>query len=273
MSALVAAAVVLLVSAVSWNAFVRRPRARAPADATPAAVVPAPVAAAESTAPAPSPQPSPSSPQPLQTPQPVEVGPSGTSYIVMLARAETRRRIRASAGLTYLSDIVAEDQDSMLHRWDNRILNPVRVYLPAGRVANFQPAFRDAIRQAFQRWEDAGVPVRFNLDADSASAEVQFHWRIQFEGERTGETELQWDQDGHLTAGSITLATFDPKGQPLGPDELRVVAMHEIGHLIGLDHSPDSTDLMFATTRVRDLSARDIQTALLLYQLAPGSLR
>jgi hypothetical protein len=268
MSALVAAAVGFLVSAVLWDAFVRTPRARPRADTPPAAVVPAPVAAAESERPAPQPPPSP--PQPLQ---PVDGAASGASYMVMLARAETRRRIRASAGLTYLNDVVAESQDSMLHRWDNRIVNPVRVYLPAGRVANFQPAFLDAIHQAFQRWEDAGVPVRFSLDADSTTAEVQFHWRIQFEGERTGQTELQWDQDGHLTAGTVTLATFDPKGQPLGADDLRVVAMHEIGHLIGLDHSPDSTDLMFATTRVRDLSARDIQTALLLYQLAPGSLR
>ena len=172
-----------------------------------------------------------------------------------------------------MTDIVAESQDSMLHRWDNRIQNPVRVYVAPGRVANYRPGFVDAIHRAFGRWEDAGVPVRFNLDADSAAAEVRFQWRIQFEGERTGETELQWDQDGRLTSGLVTLATFDPKGQPLGEDDLRVVAIHEIGHLIGLDHSPDSTDLMFATTKVRDLSQRDIQTAMLLYQLAPGSLR
>ena len=34
-----------------------------------------------------------------------------------------------------------------------------------------------------------------------------------------------------------------------------------------------STDLMYATTKVRDLSSRDVQTARLLYQLAPGPLR
>jgi predicted Zn-dependent protease len=51
------------------------------------------------------------------------------------------------------------------------------------------------------------------------------------------------------------------------------VALHEIGHLLGLDHSPDSTDLMFAKAVVRDLSPRDVRTAQLLYDLAPGSLR
>src|SRR5881296_3421979 len=275
-SALVAAVLVLLASAVLWNLFVRpAPRARSPA--TPesqvesVAATPAPGAADTAVRPAPTRQAGPP-PLPL-APPPLDGGTNGTSYMVLLARSEARRRIRASAGLTYLNEVVAESQDSMLHRWDNRIRDPVRVYVTRGRVANFQPAFIDAIRRAFQQWEDAGVPVRFNLDADSSAAEVRFQWRIQFEGERTGETELQWDDDGRLTSGVVTLATFDPKGQPLGEDDVRVLALHEIGHLIGLDHCADSTALMFATTKVRDLSQRDIQTAMLLYQLAPGSLR
>ena len=204
----------------------------------------------------------------------VYVDASGPSYIVLLARSEIRRRIRASAGLTYLNEIVAEDSDSALHRWDGRVATPVRVFLPPGVVANFQPAFLDAVRNAFGRWQEAGVPVRFNLDADSASVEVRFQWRIQFDGERAGQTDLEWDQaDGHLIEGVVTLATSDPKGQPLGPDDMRVLALHEIGHLIGLDHCPDSGDLMFAQTKVRDLSPPDIATALLLYELPAGPLR
>src|SRR5436190_1647719 len=118
----------------------------------------------------------------------------------------------------------------------------------------------DAVRAAFQRWQEAGVRVRFNMDADSTAAEVWVRWRIQFEGERSGQTDLQWDDEGHLLTGTITLATFDAKGQPLGADEIRVMALHEVGRLIGLDHSPNEGDIMYARPQVRDLSTRDIST-------------
>jgi len=279
LSILISAAGAFILLTALWNVFVR-PAHRVRADPVPD--VPTTLDsthpgdnASGATAAAPPPAPTPAAAAttspPLAPQPPADEG--GPSYMVLLARSEIRRRIRASAGLTYLNDIVAASADSGLHRWDNRTSPPVRVYLPTATVANFQPAFLDAVRKAFQAWEQAGVPVRFALDADSASAEVRFLWRIQFEGERTGQTDLEWDADGRLTGGVVTLATFDPKGQPLTPDDLRVMAMHEIGHLIGLDHSHDPGDLMYAAPKVRDLSARDIATALLLYQLAPGLLR
>jgi len=272
---LVAALVVLLASAALWNAFVRPP-AGVSGGATPDA------ASAESLVHVSGPaldsmaNPGRTAAQPATSPPPTvmpPVGSGGPSYIVLLARSEIRRRIRASAGSTYLNEIVAASTDSILHRWDGRVATPVRVYFPPTTVANFQPAFLDAVRSAFQRWQEAGVPVRFNLDADSGSAEVRVQWRIQFEGERSGQTDLQWDDDGHLTGGVVTLATFDAKGQPFEPDDLRVLALHEIGHLLGLDHSPDAGDIMYAQPKVRDLSPRDIRTASLLYDLAPGALR
>ncbi len=270
---LVAALVVLLASAALWNAFVRPPAGVSggamPEAASPESVVRVSGPALDSmAAPGRTAAPPTTAPPPTVMP-PVGMGPS---YIVLLARSEIRRRIRASAGGTYLNEIVAASTDSILHRWDSRVSPPVRVYFPPTTVANFQPAFLDAVRSAFQRWQEV-VPVRFNLDADSSSAEVLVQWRIQFEGERSGQTDVQWDEDGHLTGGVVTLATFDAKGQPFAPDDVRVLALHEIGHLIGLDHSPDPGDIMYAQPKVRELSPRDVRTAALLYDLAPGPLR
>src|SRR2546422_8531359 len=120
MSALVAAVLVLLASAVLWNLFVRpAPRARSPA--TPESQVesvaasPAPGAADTAVRPAPTRQ---AGPPPLPPPPPPpDGGANGTSHMVLLAPPETRRRIRAHARPTHLSHIVAESQGSMLPRW------------------------------------------------------------------------------------------------------------------------------------------------------------
>lgn len=260
----------IVVIAVLWDVF---------SDATEA---PAPVAAAPPETVATPPQPAPSegrsqagSAVPAETvaPAPSTTDPAHPGYMEMVARAETRRQIRESARYTYLNDILANSPDSMLHRWDNRILTPVRVYLAPSRVANYQPAFLDAVRAAFRSWESSDLAVRFDLSADSTNAEVTLKWRLQFEIDRTGQTDLTWDAEGHHQSGVVTLATFNQIGQPMSAEEIRIVAMHEVGHLLGLDHSPDSTDLMYPVARVRDLSSRDIASARLLYRLSPGSIR
>jgi hypothetical protein len=270
---LIAVLATLLVTAVMWDTFVaparrhRQARARAAVDSSHSVPQPPNTLLTARAHPTDSARSHPVSPG--GNPQ----GSNPPGYFDQLARADSRRRIRASAGYTYLSEVLAESQDSALHRWDDRASRPVRVYVPTGSVANFQPAFLDAVRTALERWTDAGIPVRFAMDADSTQAEVRFVWKVQFDIDRTGQTDLMWDQDGHILSAVVTIATFDSHGHPLTSDDIQVVTIHEMGHVLGLDHSSDSSDIMFGSTRVRDLSPRDIRTAVLLYQLAPGSLR
>ena len=268
LSGMIAAAAVLIILFIFWDAF--RPKAR-PVDAEPLTVTPV---AADS----PMVQPPPSAAQPVAPPPSASQGSAVSaarepSYFDLLARSETRRRIRSSGTTTYLGEMLEQSGDSMLRRWENRTTNPIHVWFAPTFAANFKPQFLDAIRTAFGQWTGVGVPVRFDFAGDSTNAEVTVKWRIQFEIERTGQTDVTWDENGHIQSAVVTLATFDPKGRPMESDDIRVVAVHEVGHVLGLDHSKDSTDIMFPTAKVRDLSDRDVRTVMLLYQLTPGSLR
>jgi predicted Zn-dependent protease len=270
LTGMIAAAAVLIVLFIFWDMFKPAPRAARPEPDTVTVQVP-PAAPANPQISASQGTTVPATPQPTGVVS--SAGGREPTYIELLARSETRRRIRASGNSTYLGDMLAESSDSMLRRWDNRTVSPIRVWFASTNAANFKPVFLDAIRTAFAQWTHAGVPVRFSFDGDSSDAEVVVRWRIQFEIERTGQTDVTWDENGHIQSAVITLATFDPKGRPMESDDIRVVSIHEVGHLLGLDHSKDSTDIMFPTAKVRDLSDRDVRTALLLYQLSPGSLR
>jgi predicted Zn-dependent protease len=46
-----------------------------------------------------------------------------------------------------------------------------------------------------------------------------------------------------------------------------------VGHLLGLDHSSDTMNIMTARVRVRELSDQDRATMKLLYSMPPGSLK
>ena len=260
LTAMLAAAGVLIVLFVLWDIF--KPAPRPSASPEPERLVTHLDTPATNT-----------SSQGTARPDPDRPSPDQPNYMEALARFEMRRRIRAMAGSTYLNEMLAASGDSMLRRWDDRQGSPVRVWFAPTFAANFQPAFIDAVRRAVGFWTSAGVPVAFDLNADSADAEVVVRWKPQFEIERSGQTDLQWDQNGRIQSATVTLATFDPKGRAMDVDDVRVVAEHEIGHVLGLDHSRDSTDLMFPTAKVRELSDRDVRTVLLLYQLTPGSLR
>lgn len=175
---------------------------------------------------------------------------------------------------TYLPAMLVQG-DSILKRWPSRLNPPLSVFFPDRGPPGYVPAMRQAVRDAFSRWEGLGeVPIAFVYTSDSARADVHVRWITEFPMERSGQADVRWNGAGWLLSATLTLAVQNPGGRPLPPEAIRTVALHEIGHLIGLGHSDASADVMYPTTQVQEqLSTRDKATARILYALPPGSLR
>jgi hypothetical protein len=197
--------------------------------------------------------------------------------IAVLKDSVHNARIRLLEGIarrdTYVPAMLAAS-DSFLRRWPARVDRPLRVYLPEPDVRGYSVAMGDAARNAFARWERVGgIPVSFEIAGDSAGADVQVRWIDHFSFERAGQADIVWDRQGWIVKGTLTLATHTFRGAPLSADAVYTVALHEIGHLLGVGHSDDPRDVMYPSTEVHDLTLRDRQTAQLLYELPPGSLK
>jgi hypothetical protein len=63
---------------------------------------------------------------------------------------------------------------------------------------------------------------------------VVVRWISEFPIERTGQADVRWNGAGWLLSGTLTLATHNPGGLILPPQAVYTVALHEIGHLLGL---------------------------------------
>ena len=74
-------------------------------------------------------------------------------------------------------------------------------------------------------------------------------------------------------SSDIQLAVSHPGGGFVTPPQMRAIALHEVGHLLGLDHAESSDDIMSARVRVRELSESDRATVRLLYTVPAGSVK
>lgn len=174
----------------------------------------------------------------------------------------------------YLPEMLGQAA-GIVTRWNRVGGEPVRVWLaPAPEdVKGWRKGFPAAVWDAFEAWNAAGLPVWFVPAPDSASAEVRVQWTERLaETDATARATWWISQSREIIAGRLLIGTTSTDRQSLTTEAIRGVALHEIGHLLGLVHTSCHRCIMFDFVQVNDLDPRDVETARRWYALPPGAV-
>ena len=173
---------------------------------------------------------------------------------------------------TYLNGSV---KNGNIMRWS---INPLVVYIAPMKFYSKigeDAKYRKMVIDALNVWSAAsGGKISFKITNVLLESNINIDWK-RVERQALGHCYFNWDSQGRLYGAEVSIGLTDGKIHKQYDNDIEVyhTILHELGHALGLGHSPYQQDIMYTPHQYGNasLSANDKYSIQWLYRIPAGA--